>query len=283
MATRWLDLADDLLRRLPEVHTALRGGELDDSKARVLSGWTRELADDHAHHVCTVVLPEAPGLPVGALIERIQQVATALDPAWAARREHHAAQRKRVLASRNPTGTANLCGHDLPVDRTVIAMARVEALAAELRRRGVTVGIETLRAEVYLHLIEGTAAGLSDDALLDLLTTQLGPTNTPDTPDPDDPDKPDGPGPDGPDDPGPDGGDGPNGPGEPDGRGPDDSGGGHDDSGGGHDDDPGDSGNDGDGPRDSDDGSDGAGDSDHPDEDATDEDATDEDATDWPR
>ncbi|WP_166660074.1 DUF222 domain-containing protein [Actinomycetospora succinea] len=104
MASRWLDLAEDLLRRLPEVHAAMRGGELDDSKARVISDWTRDLADDHAHHVCAVVLPEAPGLTVSALIERIQQVATALDPQWAERRERTAEKQARVLSSRNPVG-----------------------------------------------------------------------------------------------------------------------------------------------------------------------------------
>ncbi|MDD7934097.1 DUF222 domain-containing protein, partial [Actinomycetospora straminea] len=183
MACRWLDLADDLLCRLPEVHAAMRGGELEDTKARVVSDWTRDLADDHAHHVCTEVLPEAPRLPVGALIERIQQLAAALDPDWAARREQAAEKRARVLASRNPTGTANLAGHDLPLERAAVSMARLEALAARLRRRGVPIRIEALRAEVYLTLLDGTAAGLDDDTLLDLLTTRLTPPDEPDQPD----------------------------------------------------------------------------------------------------
>ncbi len=214
MAARWLDLADDLQLRLVEVHAAMRGGDLDDTKARVFSDWTRDLCDDHAHHVCTEVLPEAPQLPVGALIERIQQVAAALDPEWAARREQAAQRRARVVASRNPSGTANLGGYDLPLDRAVLGMARLEALAATLRRRGVRVRIEGLRAEVLMTLLDGSAAGLDDDALLDLLVEALGPGEDP---------GPDGPGPDdaGPDDSGPH--DGPHDSG-PDDSGPDDSG-----------------------------------------------------------
>jgi hypothetical protein len=202
MAARWLDLADDLQLRLVEVHAAMRGGDLDDSKARVFSDWTRDLCDDHAHHVCTEVLPEAPQLPVGALIERIQQVAAALDPEWAARREQAALRRARVVASRNPSGTANLGGYDLPIDRAVLGMARLEALAATLRRRGVRVRIEGLRAEVLMTLLDGSAAGLDDDALLDLLVEALGPG---DESGPEGPGRP-GPGPDdkGPDDKGPD-------------------------------------------------------------------------------
>jgi hypothetical protein len=117
MAGRWLELADDLHRRLVEVQAAMAAGVLDEPKARVFSEWTRDLADDHAHHVCAVLLPEAPGLPVGALIERIQQVAAALDPQWAARRERAAEKRARVVASRNASGTANVSGCDLPMTR----------------------------------------------------------------------------------------------------------------------------------------------------------------------
>ncbi|MEJ2859824.1 HNH endonuclease signature motif containing protein [Actinomycetospora flava] len=115
------------------------------------------------------------------------------------------------MSSRNPSGTANVCGYDLPMDRSVVAMARNEALAAELLRRGVAMTIEALRAHVYLTLFDGTAAGLTDDALLDLLTAQLRPEPGPDG----DEGSGDGPGPDdpGPDDPGPD-----------DDRGPDDAG-----------------------------------------------------------
>ena len=83
---RKLDLADDLQERLPEVGDALYAGWLDEPKARTVCDQTRDLAEDHAHEVCRIVLPEAPELPVGALIERIEQVATALDPEWAERR-----------------------------------------------------------------------------------------------------------------------------------------------------------------------------------------------------
>jgi len=166
MASRWLDLADDLVSRLCEVLTAMDGGALDDAKARVVSEWTRDLSDDHAHALCADVLPWAPGLSVGALIERIQEVAVALDPDWAARREARARTRARVVGGTNPSGTANLSGYDLPVDEAVEALARVEAIAAEVRRRGVRIPVARLRATVYLRLLDGFCAGLDDDALV---------------------------------------------------------------------------------------------------------------------
>jgi hypothetical protein len=174
MAGRWLELADDLHRRLIEVQAAMASGVLDEGKARVFSEWTRDLADDHAHHVCRVVLPEAPGLPIGALIERIQQVAGALDPEWAARRERAAEKRARVVASRNASGTANVSGCDLPMTSAVAIMARVEALAWAVRRGGVVRRVAWLRAKVYERLLDGFAAGLTDDVLVPLLIADLG-------------------------------------------------------------------------------------------------------------
>lgn len=174
MAGRWLEFADDLHRRLVEVHAAMASGELDEPKARVFSEWTRDLADDHAHLVCEALLPEAPGLPVGALIARLQEVAGALDPEWAARRERAAEKRLRVVASRNPSGTANVSGCDLPMTSGVAIMARVDALALAVRRGGVTRRMAWVRGRVFERLLDGFAAGLTDEQLVPLLIAELG-------------------------------------------------------------------------------------------------------------
>ncbi|MDD7917017.1 HNH endonuclease signature motif containing protein [Actinomycetospora callitridis] len=174
MAGRCLEFADDLHRRLVEVAAAMGSGELDEPKARVFSEWTRDLADDHAHQVCRVLLPEAPGLPVGALIARLQEVAGALDPEWAARRERAAEKRLRVVASRNPSGTANVSGCDLPMSSGVAIMARVDALALAVRRGGVTRRMAWLRGRVFERLLDGFAAGLTDEQLVPLLVAELG-------------------------------------------------------------------------------------------------------------
>ena len=147
---------------------------LDEPKARVFSEWTRDLSDDHAHLVCRALLPEAPGLPVGVLIARLQEVAGALDPEWAARRERAAEKRLRVVASRNPSGTANVSGCDLPMTSGVAIMARVDALALAVRRGGVTRRMAWLRGRVFERLLDGFAAGLTDEQLVPLLVAELG-------------------------------------------------------------------------------------------------------------
>ena len=204
MSARKLDLADDLQQRLPEVGDALYQGWIDEPKARTLCEQTRDLVDDHAHEVCRIVLPEAPELPVGALIERIEQVATALDPDWAERRRRRAEARARVILSPNPSGTANLSFCDAPVPDGLASQARIDALAAAVRHLGVLTPIGVLRLQVGMRLLDGSTAGMDDRTIALLLAAEHHAQNTPDDPDdrPDDTGD-DGPGDDGPDDDGP--------------------------------------------------------------------------------
>jgi len=164
-----LGLADDLLCRLPEVFEALDAGLIDEPKAKVFSEWTENVPVDLAHHVCDVLLPEAPVVSAYRLVLRIQEILRALDPEWAAPREKAAEGDRRVRSSRNPTGTATIRGEDLPVDRAVSSMARIETLATRARAAGVAAGMDGLRADVYLGLLDGSYAGLDDAAIVEEL------------------------------------------------------------------------------------------------------------------
>jgi hypothetical protein len=67
------DLAYDLLTRLPAVHVAMNAGVLDEPRARVFSDWTAELSVEQARALCTELLPAAPGLTTGQLVEQIKK------------------------------------------------------------------------------------------------------------------------------------------------------------------------------------------------------------------
>ncbi len=219
MAGRKLDLADDLADRVPAVGEALWAGWLDEPKAQRLCEWTRDLADDHARHVCQVLLPEAPELPVGELIRRIEQVAAALDPQWAERRRKRAEKNARVILSPNPSGTATLSLCDVAAPDGLAMRDRVDALAAAVRALGALLPIGSLRAAVAGRLLDGSMAGLDDRHIALVLASEYHDQQRPE------PDEPDGPGDghdpdDAPGDPGPD--DAPDD--APDGDGPDDGG-----------------------------------------------------------
>ena len=221
MSGRKLDLADDLFGRLPEVGDALRSGWLDEPKAQRFGEWTRDLADDHARLVCSELLPEAPELPVGELIRRIEETAAALDPEWAKRRQKRAEKNARVILSPNPSGTATLSICDVNAVDGLSMRDRVDALAAAVRGLGVLIPVGALRAAAAARLLDGSVAGLDDRHVALRLAAEYrdpppsGPDDGPGSPE----DGPDDSGPDdsGPDDSGPDDS-------GPDDSGPDDSG-----------------------------------------------------------
>ncbi|GAA4917604.1 uncharacterized protein DUF222 [Actinomycetospora succinea] len=209
-ASARLDLADDLAVRLPALGRALWDGRLDEPKVRAISELTRDLADDHARLAVATVLPEAQGLAVMALRERVAEVVLDIDPEWAERRRRRAEARGRVDLTMNPSGTATLAVVDAPAAEGIASMSRIEALAAVVRGLGVLTPITLLRRQVGTRLLDGSTAGMTDTEVAELLAAEYHADITP--PDPDDPDDPDGG--DDPDDDGPDGGPGDGGPGD---------------------------------------------------------------------
>ncbi|MGH8656688.1 MAG: DUF222 domain-containing protein, partial [Gammaproteobacteria bacterium] len=113
-------LAHDLLTRLPAVHA----GVLDEPRARVLSEWTSELSPAQARALCAELLPRVSRLTTGQLIEQIKRLAIAIDPEWARRRYEQAVAERKVVGYRNPDGSANLSGYNLPVERVAAASGR---------------------------------------------------------------------------------------------------------------------------------------------------------------
>jgi hypothetical protein len=164
-------LAYDLLTRLPAVHVALNTGVLDEPRARVFSEWTIELHPETARALCAELLPRAPGLTTGQLIEQIKKLAIALDPDWARRRYEQALASRKVVSSRNPDGSANLSGCNLPVDRVAAACGHIDALAKAAKHAGDPRPIDHLRADLFLGMTDGTYTGLDDTAILERLRT----------------------------------------------------------------------------------------------------------------
>ncbi len=161
--------AHDLLTRLPAVHAAMSAGHCDEPRARILSEWTTDLSDEQARAVCARLLPRIGQLTTGQLIDQIKKLAIAVDPDWARRRYEQALAERKVVGSRNPDGSANLSGLNLPVDRVAAASARIDTLAKAAKRAGATCPIDHLRAELFLGMTEGTYTGMDDATILALL------------------------------------------------------------------------------------------------------------------
>lgn len=165
------DLAYDLITRLPAVHAAMDAGRLDEPRARVLSEWTTELSPEQARGVCEALLPKVSKLTTGQLIEQVKKMAITIDPAWAQRRYEQAVAERKVVGYRNPDGSANLSGYNLPVDRVAAACGHIDALAKAAKHAGDARPIDHIRADLFLGMTDGTYTGLDDATILERLRT----------------------------------------------------------------------------------------------------------------
>ncbi len=179
-ADKLVDFAWDAVDRLPQVHAAMAAGDLDEARAYYLCEWTRNLSDEHARAVCEALLPKARSMTTGELRDKIAAVAHSLDPAWAKREQAEALKERRVIGSRNPDGTANLAGYNLPADRAAAGCGRLDALARSAKAAGDPRRIDHLRAELFLGFNDGTYEGLNEAAILAHLAGSRPPTTDPD-------------------------------------------------------------------------------------------------------
>jgi hypothetical protein len=164
-------VAHDLVARLPGVHAAMLAGVLDEPRARVFSEWTLQLSPAQARAVCTALLPQAPQLATGQLIEKIKKLAISVDPEWAQRRYEQALAERKVVGRRNADGSANLAGYNLPLERVAAASGHIDALAKAAKHAGDSRPIDHIRAELFLGMTDGSYTGLDDATIVELLLT----------------------------------------------------------------------------------------------------------------
>jgi hypothetical protein len=155
---------------------------LDEPRARAFVEWTQGLTDAQAETVCEQLLPEAAGLMVGELIDRIKRACLAIDPEWAAKKYREAVRTRRVAGSRNPDGTANLGGYQQPIDRIAAASEHIDTLARACKRAGDKRTIDHIRSDLFLGMVDGTFEALTDSEIVEyvLANPYAEPTDAPD-------------------------------------------------------------------------------------------------------
>lgn len=175
--SKLLGQARTAIEAIPELWAAWDAGLIDTDRVRLCVTWTSSLSAEHAASVVRRVLPEAPALTLAGLIERLQQLATALDPLWAERLYENSRRQRRVRARRTESGTVNLSGLDLPLDAGALSTAHVEALALRAKALGHPGLIDTIRADIYLALLSPRPEGWDDDALVAHVAANACPTD----------------------------------------------------------------------------------------------------------
>lgn len=150
----------------PVVGHAWRRGDIDRERVRICETWTEALSLDHRAAVLEIVVPEAGGLTLKGLMDRIEQLARDLDPEWARTRYEEHKRQRRVRARRTESGTVNVSGLDLGLDDGALALRHVAVLAKRARALGHPGLIDTVEADLYVALLKPRPADWSDDDLV---------------------------------------------------------------------------------------------------------------------
>jgi len=147
--------ARDASRRLPANFALLRDGRISEFQLKIITDATQGLTDADAAEADRLLAAAAPGLTPGKLRAMCTRVVLMIDPAAAQRRKERAARDARVVRFQEYSGTAALCGRDLPPEEVLASSQHIDATARELRAAGLPGTLQQLRVRAYLDLTQG--------------------------------------------------------------------------------------------------------------------------------
>jgi hypothetical protein len=147
--------AGDASRRLPENVALLRDGRISEFQLKIITESAQGLSDRDAAEADKLLAAAAPGLTPGKLRAMCTRVVMMIDPAAARRRKDRAAKDARVIRFQEHSGTAALCGRDLPPEEVLASCAHIDATAQELRAAGLPGTLQRLRVRACLDLTQG--------------------------------------------------------------------------------------------------------------------------------
>lgn len=176
-ADRELELASDLVDRLPLVLQALKDGRIDLRRARVICMETAHLELPEARMVCERVIGPAETLTTAQLAAHIRRLCLELDPSLARERQRRAVEDRGVWAELRETSTAEITAWGLSPVRVARAMNRIHQIARRLASPSESRSLDQIEADVFLDLLEGTHPETYRRGVTDIrveLTTLLG-------------------------------------------------------------------------------------------------------------
>jgi hypothetical protein len=156
----------------------LRAGLIDLPRARVIVEHTLHLEPEVRDEVVETALDRAPSQTTGLLAARIRRLAIWVAPDSAKNRYEAGLEERRLVSDANPDGTANLCGYQLPAEKSQAAARRINRMAHEMKASGDPRSIDQIRADLFLDLLNGNGLQTSstDRGVVDIrveLTTLL--------------------------------------------------------------------------------------------------------------
>jgi hypothetical protein len=148
-----LGLAHDLAVKLPLTSAALRDGTIDLGKAQLVASRCLPLTPEEARKVEAILFgcPDVAEWTYGQLRDRLARAIIEVNPQAAIRRREEAARTRRVEVRAEDSGNAMIAGRELPPAAVLAASQLLTARARQLRKAGLTGGMDELRVLAYLE------------------------------------------------------------------------------------------------------------------------------------
>jgi Domain of unknown function (DUF222) len=153
-ASLLLDMAANIVTRLPSTLAGMAAGVIDRDRARAISNATLHLPDGLAAEADKVLADAAPELRLADLQKKAARLEARLDPEGVAKRKDEAKQDRRVELRREDSGAACLAGRELDPAEALAGKASIDAEAVRLRNAGLPGTLAQIRAAILLDRIQ---------------------------------------------------------------------------------------------------------------------------------
>ena len=148
-----LDMAANIVTRLPATLAGMAAGVIDRDRARVISNATLHLSDDLAAEADKILADAAPELRLADLQQKAARLEARLDPEGVQERKDDARHDRRVELRREDSGAASLSGRELDPAEAIAGKASIDAEAVRLRNAGLPGTLAQIRAMILLDRI----------------------------------------------------------------------------------------------------------------------------------
>ncbi|MEU8803863.1 DUF222 domain-containing protein, partial [Spirillospora sp. NPDC048819] len=155
-AATLIHLAEQLTGPLAHTGAALETGRIDLPKARVICDTTQTLPEHLTQRVEALALHKAPTQTTGQLRRRIKRITQRLAPEAIQERKREALRQRRLELWDTAAGTTDLALCDLAPEHAHGIFNKITAAAHGLRTDGDTRSLHLIRADLAVHLLNGT-------------------------------------------------------------------------------------------------------------------------------
>ena len=148
-----IDMAQNIVGRLPSTQAGMAAGVIDRDRARVISNATLHLPDELAEIADQVLAKAAPEMRLADLQQKAARLEVRLDPEGVQTRKDQAKRDRRVELRRENSGAASLAGRELDPAEALAGKASIDAEAVRLRNAGLPGTLAQIRAMILMDRI----------------------------------------------------------------------------------------------------------------------------------